>query len=820
MKSVWRKVWKAIGVTLAVLAAAAAVLAVWFVRRSWPQTGGRLAAPGLIAPVEVLRDGWGVPQIYAGNEHDLFFAQGYVHAQDRLWQMELNRRVSNGRLAELLGPALRSADRLVLTLGLRRAAQRDWALLDPETRGILEAYSQGVNAFLASHRGRLPVEFTLLGDAPEPWTPLDVLAWSKLMAFSLGQNHVQELMRYRLAARLGEAAALRLLPPSGGPLILAPQAGGYRVQLQQAPRAALALPPWPAAPSPARRALPPAPARDVVALLGSPDFVPGSNAWVVHGSRTATGRPLLVNDTHLGLSMPSPWYENGLHGGRFDVAGSSFPGVPLVLIGHNRSVGWGISNMCGDVQDVYVETRNARGQLLAGDRWYDPQVIVERIPVKGGKPEDLRVVVSRHGPIVNDVEELRGAPPMALRWTALDGTRLLDALVRLDLAADWPSFRAALSLWGAPALNFVYADVAGNIGYQAAGRIPLRAPGHPGLAPVPGQTDRFDWRGSVPWEAMPSALNPAAGFVVTANNKVVGEGYPYHIAYDYADPYRAQRLGDRLAAQPRLTVAEAQRLQSDTYSLPAAALRPYLLAVAPASGLERRALAEVRAWDLRFDTGSAGATIYYAWYVRLLRGMVADVVGPALLEDYPGIALDQTPLYVGLLAAGRASSLDDRRGPPRQSRDALIARSFKEAVADLAARLGGDPAAWQWGRLHTAMLVHEPLGESGIAVLERLFNGKPVPLPGEALSPDANAVSFAPAHRYRSGFGVTQRQILDFRDLGRSLAVNSTGQSGELFHPHRDDQTELWSRGAYRTLPFSRPAVDAATRERLTLVPR
>lgn len=816
MRRGWRRLWKAAGITLVVLIAAAAVLAVWFVRRSWPETSGTLALAGLVAPVQVLRDGWGVPQIYAANEHDLLYAQGYVHAQDRLWQMEFDRRVSDGRLAELLGPAVLDADRLVRTLGVRRAAQHDWQLLDPGTRDLLTAYVQGINAFIAGHRDRLPLEFTLLGDAPGPWTPIDVLAWSKMMAFSLGQNHVQEVMRYRLAARLGEAAALRLMPPSEGPLILDARTAGQPAAA--APVAAATAVAGGAAALQAAAAETPRPS--ATRFLGWPGFRPGSNAWVVHGSRTASGRPLLVNDTHLGLSMPSPWYENGLHGGRFDIAGLSFPGVPLVLIGHNARIGWGISNMCGDVQDVYVETRNGRGQMLGPGGWYDPQVIVERIPVKGAAAEELRVVVSRHGPILNDAEGIHGAPPLALRWTALDGTRLLDAVVALDTARDWPSFRAALSLWGAPALNFVYADVAGNIGYQAAGRIPLRAPGHPGMAPVPGDTARYDWRGDIPWEGMPKILNPEAGYIVTANNKVVGEDYPYHIAFDYADPYRAQRLGDLLAARPRLTVAEAQRLQTETYSLPAATLLPHLLAVQPASARERRALAQVRAWDLRFTTGSAGATIYHAWYVRVLRGMIDGIVDPAFLKDYPGVAVDQTPLYVRLFAEGRVSALDDRRAPGAGARDALAARAFRDAVTDLAARLGRDPEDWRWGRVHTAFLAQEPLGESGIAVLERLFNGKAVPLAGDAFSPDANTPSLDPDHPYRSAFGVTQRQILDFGDLGRSLAINSTGQSGELFHPHREDQIEAWGRGAYRTLPFSRAAVETATRERLQLVPR
>jgi penicillin amidase len=827
-----RKLLKWLAVAVLVALGLAAILATWLVRRAWPQTAGKAVAPGLAAPVSVLRDRWGVPQIYAANEHDLFFAQGYVHAQDRLWQMEFDRRISSGRLSEMLGAGLVPTDRYVLTLGIRRAAQRDWELLEPGTRTLLEAYAQGVNAFVAGHRERLPVEFSLLGVGFAPWTPVDVLAWGKMTAYSLSLNAGLELLRAQLGSRLGAATAARLMPPYEGPVIL-PAASPERAVPAAAAAPAPVAPVVPVERAAPAAAAPPGPlaaaasggtaaaAAVLESLLGAPSLGAGSNAWVVHGSRTANGRPLLANDTHLGLSMPSVWYENGLHGGRFDVVGFSFPGVPGVLIGHNRSIAWGISNMCGDVQDVYVETRNARGQLLGPGGWYDPAVVAETVPVRGAKPVVVRVVSSRHGPLIGEVEEMpAGTPPIALRWTALGGDRLLDALIALDLAADWASFRRALARWGSPALNFVYADAAGNIGYQAAGLIPVRAQGHDGEVPVPGASDRYDWRGYVPWDAMPSALNPASGFVVTANNKVVSESYPYHIAYDYADPYRATRIAELLAARPRLSAAEARQVQNDTTSLPAAALRPLLLAVPPAGERERRALAEVRSWDLRFDPASAGATIYYAWYRRLLRASVADVVGPEFMKRVPGFPVNQTPIYVRLLNAGRRPWFDARRPPPRESRDELVRRSFREAVADLAARLGGEPASWRWGKLHYAFLAHQPLGASGIGPLMWLFNGKPVPLPGEAFTVDANTPSYNPLRPYRVGFGVSQRLIVDFQDLGRALAINSTGQNGELFHRHREDQIPLWGRGDYRVQPFSPAAVAAATEERLALVPR
>ncbi len=556
------------------------------------------------------------------------------------------------------------------------------------------------------------------------------------------------------------------------------------------------------------------------ALLGPPSSALGSNAWVVHGSRTASGRPLLVNDTHLGLSMPSAWYENGLHGGRFEVVGFSFPGVPLVLVGHNGHIAWGISNMCGDVQDVYVETRNRQGQFLTGGGWREPQVLREEIPVRGGKPVALAVTVTRHGPVINEVESLGGPQPVALRWTGHEGGRLLDSLAAVDLAADWPAFRQALSVWPAPALNFVYADDAGNIGYQAAGKIPLRSPRHPGTLPVAGATDDYEWRGMVPWEGMPRLFNPAAGYIVAANNRVVGDGYPYRIAEDYADPYRAQRIADLLAATPRVAVADVERIQADTYSLPAAALRPYLLAVQPANELQRQALGQVRAWDLRFRPESAGATIYYAWYRALLEDIVADEVGDDLMKDFRGFVAGQTPMFIRLMAQPNHPWFDDRRTPRVETRDDIVRRALGESLDRLRQRLGGDPAAWQWGKLHTAFLAHPPFGQSGIAPLERLFNGEAVPLPGDGMSVDANGANPNPRRLYRSGFGVTQRMIVDLADLSRSLAVNSTGQSGHLFHPHREDQIRPWSRGEYHPMLWSPQAVAAGARERLLLEPR
>jgi penicillin amidase len=802
LKTRFRRLLKFLFLGLLAIVVVLAIAGVWLVRRAWPQTSGKIVAPGLSAPVEVIRDHWGVPSLYAADEHDLFFAQGYVHAQDRLWQMEFNRRLGAGELSTLFGRATLATDRSLRTLGIRRAAEADWKVSDPGTRAILQAYADGVNAFIGSHRNRLPVEFTALGVRPAPWRPVDSIAWSKMVAFSLGQNQTQELMRAQLAAKVGAEGVRQLMPPYPSqdrqPLIVPPEAGGYG----NARRAALEK----AGPL-------------LAALLSETVVGVGSNNWVVHGSRTATGKPMLANDTHLELDMPSVWYENGLHAGRFDVAGFSFPGMPMVLIGHNRRIAWGISSMCGDSEDLFVEEINDRRQVRTGGEWRDAEIVHESIPVKGGKPVPFDLVITPHGPIINEGFELKGMPPLALRWTASDPGRTVDAVLALNLAADWPAFRDALSRWGAPTLNFVYADVDGNIGYQGAGAIPVRAAGQQGLAPVPAGGPERDWRGIIPFDKMPMLFNPPAGFIVTANNKVVADSYPYPISWDYADPYRAQRITGLLAANPRVTLDDMRRIQSDVYSLPAVALRPYLLAIKPENRLQERALDQVRRWDLRFTAESPGATAYFAWYAALIPDIYGDELGEELMNQFRLTAVNQTPRLVEMMADPHNPWFDDKRTTAKvETRDDIVQRAFREAVAMLSQRLGDDPAQWRWGRIHTAILTHQPFGNSGIPPLMKLFNGGPIPAGGEGFT----VSSVAPAFRnpFISRFGTSQRLIVDLGDLGRSLVVNSTGQSGLLFHRHREDQIPLWRDYRYRPMLFGREAVEKNVEERLTLQPR
>jgi penicillin amidase len=802
------RLWKFLRWTVLVLAVLLVIAGLVFyglVRRAWPEVDGRLAVPGLSAPVEVVRVEPGIPHIYARNTHDLFFAQGYVHAQDRLWQMEFNRTVGAGRLSSLFGEGALPIDKVMYVLGLQRAAAKDWQILSPDIRAVLTAYADGVNAYMSTHRGRLPIEFTLLGVEPRPWTPVDSLTWGKLMSLNLSLNHPFEILRSHLIAKLGEPVARRLMSPypASAPVIVPPSVQAYKDFVpSNEPRSGLAA----------------------LAGLGrisgtTPAW--GSNGWVVGGSRTASGRPLLANDTHLGLQMPSVWYQVGLHGGGYDVAGFSFPGMPFVVIGRNQRIAWGITNLCADVQDLYIEkldnpARPRRYQFQ--NAWRDLTVRREEIEVKGKPKVPYEVWETHHGPIVNDViTELKGSPPMALRWPALAGTHLVDALGALNRARDWPSFHRALAGWDTPSVNFVYADVDGHIGYQSTARIPVRVPGHQGMVPVPGWDGRYEWQGFIPYEEMPKLLDPPSGFIVTANNKVVGDDYPHFIAYDMADPYRAQHLTALLSAGRQFTRESLRAIQAETYGLPAAAIRPYLLAVQPAGEREKAALDQVRSWNLRYEPGSVGATVYEAWYWQLIGEVLGDELGPDVLKEYRVVGMSQVPSLIDLMTRANDPLFDDRRTPAAERRDDIVRRSLTQAVNWLSERYGNDPKDWTYGRVHSVTLVHAPLGQSGIAPLERLFNSATFPAPGTAFT--VNAAVADVTNPFGVNFGSSQRMIVDFADLETSTWVNSTGQNGQLWNRHREDQIPKWVAVEDYPMSFGEAAVRAHPEACLTLEP-
>ncbi|MDQ7819314.1 MAG: penicillin acylase family protein [Armatimonadota bacterium] len=780
-----RRLVAALVILLLVALVAAAAAGVYTVRRAFPQDRGTLRVPGLRAPVEVVRDRWGIPHITAENAHDLFFAQGYVHAQDRLWQMELHRRTASGRLSELFGAVTLDTDRFLRTVGLRRAAQDELAIQDPETAAALDAYARGVNAFVETHRGRLPLEFALLRTAPEPWTPVDSLAFAKLMAWVLGGNWQAELLRAHLIARFGEDGARTLMPPyqADMPLIVPPDAVG------------------------AYRALDPA---AVARLLAAAAVVPavGSNNWAVAPSRTATGAPLLANDPHLEIAMPSVWYEMHLTGGGFNVVGATFPGVPGVVIGHNEEIAWGVTNAGPDVQDLYLERLDPSdpSRYLFRDAWEPVRVVREEIRVRGRpQPEVLLVRITRHGPLLNSVVEGLGAF-VALRWMALQPGRIAGSVLRLDRARTWEEFRDALRWWSEPAQNFVYADRGGTIGYQLPGRIPVRARGR-GMVPVPGWTGEYEWTGQIPFDRLPFVRNPARGYIVTANNRIVPETYPYFLAAEWDPGFRARRIEDLLAASGRATVDQMASIQQDVLSLPGQQTVRALRDVQVSDERARALLAELRRWDGALRPDSRAAAVYEAFRVSLLPVLFEDLLGRDLYRRYLDHADAWQVALLNLLAQPRSPWW----GPA--GRDAAIEQALLRAHDLLVSRLGPDAGRWTWGRLHRTVFVH-PLGR--VRALAWIFNAAAPPVGGDAFT--VNNAGFD-LSTFDQVVVASYRQVLDLADWDRSIAVHTTGQSGLPFHRHYRDFIPLWAAGRYHPLAFSPARIRQEEAARLRLVP-
>jgi len=589
-----------------------------YLRQSLPKLEGEIRLAGLSAPAEIQRDRYGISHIRAQTLADAAFALGFAHAQDRLWQMEMNRRIAAGRLAEILGPGALETDRFLRTLGVRRAAEANLRQVDPETRRLLDAYAAGVNAFLATDPV-LPPEFWLTGARPEPWTPTDSASWIKMMAWDLGANWRSELLRMRLAKTLPLARIHEFIAPYPGepPPVIADLKSLYGaleredVQLAEDPARLLALAP------------------------GEPPDGIGSNSWVVSGSRSASGKPLLANDPHLGLTAPPVWYFAHLSTPDANVIGATFPGVPAIVLGRNDRIAWGFTNTGPDVQDLFIEKLDRAGNYLTPEAPRPFTLIEETIKVKGAPDENLHIRVSRHGPVISDVSRLaqRQAPRgyvLAFAWTALaEDDRTLQAAHKFARARDWNGFLAAARDFQVPQQNMMYADVDGNIGYVAAGRVPLRKPENDlkGLAPAPGWDARYDWAGWVPFEELPQSYNPASGRIWTANEKIIPPGYRHFITSEWQPPYRANRIAELLDAVPRHGIGSFARIQGDVLSLAMRESLPRLLAARPRSENARRALELLQRWDGTMAPGRPEPVIAWGWWRELTRALYADELG-------------------------------------------------------------------------------------------------------------------------------------------------------------------------------------------------
>ncbi len=795
-------------ILLALLAilALVALAAVYLFRRSLPQTRGTLRVPGLRAPVEILRDEWGVPHIYAQNQDDLFFAQGFVHAQDRLWQMEMNRRLCAGRLSELFGEIAFETDRLIRTLGFARTAEQDEQMLDDDTRRVLEAYARGVNAFIAdaTRTKRLPPEFLLLGLKPAAWRVRDSVVWAKYMGWGLSANWDMELARAAFIGKLGveRAAQLESEYPRDNPTILPSGSWAFADTVLEQFRAAQTLP--------------------AIGLRG------GSNNWVVDGSKTLTGKPLLANDPHLPILVPGIWYENHLVAPDFEATGVSFPGGAGIVIGHNREIAWGFTNAFPDVQDLYVEKPNPADPRTFEFRgaWERATIVREEIRVKGrAEPHIEEVVITRHGPILNSVLPLAAnTPPLALRWTGYEPSRVYRAIYRLDRAHNWNEFTEALRDWTLPSQNMVYADRAGNIGYYQPGLIPIRARGF-GLLPSPGWTGEYEWTGWIPHEELPHAFNPPQHFVASANNRVVGDDYRYFLAHDYANGYRAARITALLVEKEKLTPDDFARMHTDFYCAPAKDFLAHLHELTPRDESTARALDALKAWDCHLTPDSVAGGLYKTMEYFALRRIFADKLGDALADRFIGVGLhpllapltlyyDRSLVTLNRLLEQEHSEwyADAATGAPR-TRAEVLALALDDAIAALRKHYGDDMSRWAWGNLHRLGFNHT-LGAQ--KPLDKIFNRAARPLGGDPSTVWQGA--YVPAFPIEQvHFAPSWRQIIDLADWDNSRAVHVPGQSGHPASKHYDDMIEPWQRGEYHSLLWSRANVDKHAVARLVL---
>jgi penicillin amidase len=812
---------RVLGLTFGLAAGAVGIGVVTALRRSLPRVAGRQALPGLDAQVEVRRDRWGIPHLYAAGNADLFAGLGYVHAQDRLWQMELNRRTGRGQLAEIFGPVALSSDQFVRTLGFERLARREVELLDDATRTILEAYVRGVNACLEASRGRLPLEFTLLGFQPRPWELVDVLVWPKIMALTLSGNWTGELLNSKISAAVGYARAAAIAPryPGEAVVTVPPEAelpprlgeGALRLSAEAAP------------------------------FTGESGTPQGSNAWAVSGARSVTGRPLLAEDPHLSLGLPGLWYLAHLEGGDFRVAGATIPGTCGVIIGHNERIAWGQTNTMTDNQDLYIERFHPENPDLYEWRgeWREVESLREEIVVKGQKEVVLvDVRLTHHGPIIDEIAGPEGSPfrrsepaaphqALALRWTALDPSPAVTrAVLRLNRARDWDEFRAALEDWDVPPQNFVYADVDGHIGYAVGGRLPVRAKGD-GQMPVPGWDGEHEWQGFIPNLSLPAALDPPGGLVVTANNRIVGADHPYHDAIhgDWANPYRAERITELLQRTERHDVRSFAQIQADLRCLPGLHLARLVARLDPEEPLERAARDLLAAWDGELTAEAPAGAVYDAMRYHLLRVVYAEL--GELIGAQGGLgAFGALPSNTYLERAlpevlARAEAATDLTRPDawlggERSWGAVLGEALRLAVVELCEKLGPDPAKWSYGKIHTLTLRH-PLGS--VPALAPIFNRGPWPTGGDV---DTVNQQYVPRQTAAGPIynAPSYRQIFDPGDWDAARVIIPAGQSGHPMSRHYADLAGTWRAGGYCPLLWSREAVERHTAAVLFLEPQ
>lgn len=805
------------------------------VRNSFPQLNGELEVMALDSQVTVIRDSYGIPHIYAASSADLFRAQGFVEAQDRFFQMDFWRHIGSARLAEMFGQSQLETDKFLRALDFAGTAEEELATMSVDARNLLEWYAEGVNAFLETHSGSsLSLEYPLLslqvpGYLPEPWSPVHTLTWAKVMSWDLSGNLGDEIARSVLADSVTAEQVEQLFPPypEDHPVIVTSELRSATTSTASAalPDGALnAL-------ISTRRGF------DAVNDLTGGGFEGiGSNNWAISGDLTSTGMPILANDPHLAIQIPSIWYEVGLHCNEittdcpFDVAGFTFPGTPGVVIGHNSHIAWGVTTEAADTQDLFIEKINPENpnQYEVDGDWVDMDIRTETLMVGGGGSETYEIRSTRHGPIISglhggadDLQEIEAGYPehfaVALGWQSLEPSTLIEAILQLNLASNWEEFRTAASQWDIAAQNLVYADIEGNIGYQSTGEIPIRESSD-GLRPVAGWETSNDWVGIVPFDEMPFIFNPDRGYLATANQPVLVAGEEPFIGRDGAYGYRAVRIEEMINESSAHTVASIQRMQMDSWDGGAANLVPHLIEVPT----RRPEVLEIQNMLEEWARGNAGyqaswdsaaSAAYQATWRNLLRLVFHDDLPEAYWPDGGSRWFE----IVGALAETPDDPFwDDAGTPDLELAEVIMEQAMADAHAQLSQILGDDSDEWRWGDLHTAGFENQTLGQSGIGPIEWLFNRHAPRRVGGGPSL-VNANGWSATAGYEVDWVPSLRMVIDLGDFSQSTSIHTTGQSGHAFHGNYGDMMTMWADGEQHPMLWSRAQVEEAAANTLIL---
>lgn len=818
----WKRILIGITGSIIILAIVFFIISYNILKKSLPQYEGEINVKGITSRVNIYRDSSAIPLIIAENDEDLAFALGYVHAQERLFQMDLARRAGEGRLSEVFGSRTIPFDKMFRTIGLYKVVENSLPKLNPTSKKILFAYSKGVNSYILNAKGKYPIEFDVLGYDPYPWKPEHSLLIAKLMAWELNISWWSDIAFSNLIQKLGTEKGKELLPdfPENAPTIIPNELKSFAnistdlIEIDKK-------------------------FRDFFGLTGTHI---GSNNWVINGKISQSNKPIIANDPHLGFTAPGKWFFAILRSKDWNVEGFTIPGLPAVVIGKNENIAWAMTNVMTDDADFYIEKTDSSGtKYLLNNQWKDFVTYQDSFAVKDSSHYKFTIRKNFRGPIISDVHLFNLLYPkngkvnstISMRWTALEFSDELFAAISLNKAKNWEDFKLALKHFTVPGQNFIYADKNGNIGYVCATKLPIRTSSSPTLV-YDGSTDEFDWKGYVPYEEMPKLFNPSQNFIATANNKVV-KNFRFHISNVWEPSSRIERITELLKSQSKHSVKDFERYQLDFFSPYAKEIVPYVLNAFKNAKINdknlKTALELLDNWNYEMTASSQVPTIYLHFYHQLIKNIFEDELGSDLLKEYVILANIPYRIIQKYLKENSSPFFDNIKTPQIENRDDIIRQSFVEALNELEIKYGKEIYAWQWGNIHKVKFSHMFSGASSL--LDKLIDIGPFEIGGDGTTVFNTEYSFSEIYEkerdfskprrsepYQNILGPSMRYIFDFADPDNFYMILPTGQAGHFMNPHYNDMTELWLKGKYKKIPLNNERFIKLSTGLLKLIPK